>query len=67
MLEMPHAESIVQRLQTVFDEHERHREPAVTFEHPGPSRWVHAQAWAQTAVDAAQEAAPVFEDHTRES
>ncbi len=34
-----------------FADHESHREPSLEFRRPGPSPWLHAQAWAQEAVD----------------
>ncbi len=46
-----HATEIVAVLAAAFAIHERHREPSIEFEQPGPSPWRHAQAWAQLAVD----------------
>ena len=42
---------IVARVESAFTTHESHREPSVEFQIPGPSPWIHAQAWAQLAVD----------------
>ena len=53
---------IVSVLCDVFDEHESHREPSIEFRCPGPSRWRHAQEWAQRAVDrAVGERLPIYE------
>ena len=45
------AAAIVRELKSAFAIHESHREASVEFQHPGPSPWQHAQAWAQRAVD----------------
>ncbi|MEA1048439.1 BREX-6 system adenine-specific DNA-methyltransferase PglX [Lamprobacter modestohalophilus] len=45
------ADEIIQMVGSAFSEHESHREPSVEYKHPGPSPWLHAQAWAQSAVD----------------
>ncbi len=42
---------IIARIEIAFTKHEFHREPSVEFLSPGPSPWIHAQAWAQLAVD----------------
>ncbi|HKY38424.1 MAG TPA: BREX-6 system adenine-specific DNA-methyltransferase PglX [Polyangiaceae bacterium] len=45
-----------------FTRSESHREPSVEFRSPGPSPWRYAQAWAQLAVDRAEdEALPPYE------
>ncbi|MGK3963932.1 BREX-6 system adenine-specific DNA-methyltransferase PglX [Sorangium sp. So ce1667] len=48
---IPGAEAIFKTIESVFAEHESHREPSVEFRHPGPSPWRYAQDWAQRAVD----------------
>ncbi|ESA32468.1 n6-adenine-specific dna methylase [Leptolyngbya sp. Heron Island J] len=45
------ADKIFAQLDTAFTEHEAARETSVEFQHPGPSCWTYAQAWAQQAVD----------------
>jgi len=47
----PAAGGILAILSAAFDQHERHREPSVTFVAPGPSPWAAAQSWAQAATD----------------
>jgi hypothetical protein len=43
-------------LEAAFTARESHREPSVEFSSPGPSHWRSAQAWAQNAVDRAENA-----------
>jgi hypothetical protein len=45
------ADTIFERLDDAFQEHESHREPSIDFRVPGPSSWRYAQSWAQKAVD----------------
>lgn len=45
------AQEIFDTLESVFAQHETHREGSVEFRQPGPSPWRHAQVWAQAAVD----------------
>ena len=42
---------IVERIVSLFGEHESHREPSIEFKQPGASPWRRAQEWAQLAVD----------------
>ncbi|MGY1900769.1 BREX-6 system adenine-specific DNA-methyltransferase PglX [Nocardia gipuzkoensis] len=51
MLEIGDAQVIFDLLESVFAVRESHREPSVEFRYPGPSPWLHAQDWAQAAVD----------------
>jgi hypothetical protein len=51
LLEIPHAEEILERTVEEFGVTESHRENSVEFKRPGPSPWRYAQAWAQLAVD----------------
>ncbi len=45
------ADEIFAQLDHAFTAHEAARETSVEFQHPGPSCWAYAQAWAQQAVD----------------
>ncbi len=45
------ATEIFAQLDQAFTQHEAARETSVEFQHPGPSCWAYAQAWAQQAVD----------------
>lgn len=45
------ANQIFAQLETAFTTHESAREPSVEFQHPAPTCWPYAQAWAQRAVD----------------
>lgn len=45
------AHDIVDLLGHSFLKRERHRETSRDFQSPGPSPWIHAQAWAQQSVD----------------
>jgi hypothetical protein len=47
------ADEIFAQLDRAFTDHEAARETSVEFQHPGPSCWAYAQAWAQQAVDRA--------------
>jgi hypothetical protein len=62
------ADDIFATLDTAFTEHESHREPSVEFRAPGPSAWISAQAWAQTAVDRPESTplAPFTPEHIAE-
>jgi hypothetical protein len=61
-------DTIFANLDTAFAEHESHREPSVEFRTPGPSAWISAQAWAQTAVDRPENTplAPFTPEHSPE-
>ena len=54
ILRINDAKAVVDRLDSLFSEHESHREPSVEFREPGASPWRHAQEWAQAAVDRAE-------------
>ena len=45
------ATEIFSRIEQAFTAHECHRESSIEFREPGPSPWLHAQEWAQAAVD----------------
>jgi hypothetical protein len=61
LFEMEDAMEIVETLWSAFASHESHREPSVEFRNPGPSPWLHAQTWAQQAVDRPEgEALPAY-------
>ncbi|WP_236706124.1 BREX-6 system adenine-specific DNA-methyltransferase PglX, partial [Frankia sp. ACN1ag] len=45
------AEDIGRQLVDKFSQHEAACETSHAFRHPGPSPWLHAQDWAQSAVD----------------
>jgi len=45
------SDEIFLRLSESFSEHERSREPAVSFRQPGTSGWNSTERWAQCAVD----------------
>ncbi len=45
------AQEIIKVIDEAFCLHEATREPSVEFRQPGPSPWLHAQTWAQAAVD----------------
>jgi hypothetical protein len=51
VFEIADAASVFSIIEQSFSVHESHREPSVEFRRPGPSPWLHAQKWAQTAVD----------------
>jgi len=55
VFEIADAQSIFDVAEQSFSVHEAHREPSVEFRQPGPSPWRHAQEWAQTAVDRAED------------
>lgn len=44
------ADEIFAQLDHAFTDHESVRETSVELQHPGPSIWAYAQAWAQQAV-----------------
>ena len=51
LIMIPGSDAIFETVNQAFSEHESRREPSVEFKQPGPSRWRHAQEWAQAAVD----------------
>jgi hypothetical protein len=51
LFDVEQSDQIYSRIESLFSEHESHREPSVEFRRPGPSPWRHAQEWAQAAVD----------------
>lgn len=51
ILSIANSNEILTQIETVFTDHESHREPSVEFEAPGASAWIYAQDWAQRSVD----------------
>lgn len=51
LLNVVHADEVLERVDEAFAASESHNEPSIEYRAPGPSTWTDVQRWAQRAVD----------------